>query len=186
MANISQNWLDKGLLDILIIFTYNYKKKRYSTQIAKELNMPNRTVTRKLDIASKQNLIKYIREGKNKLYYLDLKQEKTFQILIMLESYKAIKYATKNPKISLMIEKYEPKIIFGSNAKFEKGKDLDIVFFKEQKLDDEYIHAQYTTKNEFKKQLIKKETLHLEIANKHIILSDYDYFVKLFIEHYND
>lgn len=186
MANISQNWQNMNLLDILTIFTYEYNKKKYSVQIAKKLNLPNRTVSRKLDIASKQGLIKYVREGKNKLYYLDLNLKKTFHLLIMLEAYKALKFKTKNPKLGLILEKYDSKILFGSHAEFNKGKDLDVVFFKEEKLYDVIIHPQITTKKEFKQKLMKKNVLAIEIAKKHIILSDYDYFVKLFIEHYNE
>lgn len=184
MANISQNWLDKGLLDVLSVFTYKYEQKKYSKQIARELNLPNRTVSRKLDNASRQGLIKYVREGKNKLYYLDLNSKKTFQIIVMLESYKALKFAVKNPNLFMLLEKHEPKLIFGSYAEFKDGKDLDVVFFSTEEPDNDLIHAQLTNKKEFRKLLLKKETLLVEIANKHIILSDYDYFVSLFLEFY--
>lgn len=186
MANISQNWLDKGVLDILLIFTYMYNKKRYSNQIAKALNLPNRTVSRKLDYASKQGLLKYIREGKNKLYYLDLNLEKTFQLLVILESYKALKFTSKDSKLASLLKKYDAELVFGSYAEFKEGNDVDVVFFNNQNITESIIHPQHTTKREFEKLLSKKDALAVEISNKHIILSDYDYFIRLFMEHYNE
>ena len=186
MANISQNWLDKGLLDILIVFTYEYNKKRYSGEISKELNIPNRSVSRKLEHAEKQGLIKFVRSGKNKLYYLDLNLKKTFHLILMLESYKALKFAKFYTKTSTLLERFETKLIFGSCAKFQTGSDIDVVFFGKQIVNKDIIHAQYTTKQDFKRQLLKKNTLPIEIAKNHIILSDFEYFVKLFMDYYNE
>jgi hypothetical protein len=185
MADERQKWLNKNVLDILSLFTYDYSRKIYAAEASKELNIAERTVSRKLNQASSSDLIRYRREGKNKIYFLDLSLEKTFHILMHLEAYKTIRFLTENPKIGLIIEKYDAKLIFGSYARFKKGSDLDVVFFDKQGISEDIIHEQITTKKKFKKALFNRATLALEIAKNHIILSDYEYFVRLFMEYYN-
>ena len=192
MANISQKWqgLDKGLIDILVIFTYGYNKKRYSLEISKKLGIPNRTVSRKLNKACQLGFLKYIREGRNRLYFLNLDLNFTFHLLLVLETYKAMKFLSENSKINLILEKFKTdKIIFGSYAKNKNTKksDLDIVFFDKVNLDNSFIeiHPQFSSKMEFRKALFKKNTLSLEIIENHIILSNYEWLIKLFMEYYN-
>ena len=86
------------------------------------------------------------------------------------------------------------KIIFGSYAKNinTKDSDLDIILLsKEDKKINEIInkssieiHTQFSTKNELRKRLNDGDTLAIEIAKNHIILSNFDDLVKIFMEHY--
>lgn len=186
MTNMSQIWVDRGLLDILSIFTYDYGRMRYAREISGSMELPSKTVSRKLERADSMGLIKHTYQGKNKLYYLDLVMERTFHILMALESYKTMRFVSENRRIALILEKYPTKLVFGSFAKFKKGNDIDIVFFSKPDISEDIVHPQYTTKVDLRKRLSKKEALALEIADNHIILSDHEFFVRLFMEHYKN
>mgnify|MGYP001574582891 FL=1 len=62
MTDISQKWLD-----ILVPFTGNYAQRITGSRIATKLHMPQKTVSRTLDILSSVAL-RYRRDGKNKYY----------------------------------------------------------------------------------------------------------------------
>ncbi len=188
MANMGQKRLelDNRMLEILSLFTYDYTKKRYASEIAKTNPYPQRTISRKLNKACELGILKYLKEGRNKLYYLDLNQAITFHILLMVESYKALDFKLKNPKLNLLLDNYNSdKIIFGSYAKsnFNKDSDIDVLFLTANEIDimksSFVIHSQFSSFDNFKKKIIKKEVLALEIANNHIILSGYEKIIKL-------
>jgi len=70
MANISQKWLnsiDTATFEIAEVFTRGYSKKLHGSEIARLLNLPQRTIHRKLDSLCNLGVLKFSREGKNKL-----------------------------------------------------------------------------------------------------------------------
>jgi hypothetical protein len=188
---MGQKWLhwDYTSLKILSQFTYNYSKKRNSLEISKDTKIPLRTVSRKLKWFAENNFIKCMTEGKNKKYFLDLYNPLTYHLLINLESFKALEFIKNNQKISLYLKTLDEKImIFGSFAKYGQGNDLDIVIFnnKEIELAPLDIHPQNISIKEFKKLLMTKNSFAKEIADNHILFNNFDEFIKILIEAYNE
>ncbi|MFO8016826.1 MAG: helix-turn-helix domain-containing protein [Candidatus Woesearchaeota archaeon] len=188
---MSQKWLnmDGALMDILTVFTYDYSRQRYAIDIARKKGLPQRTVSRKLNQAQEKGLLKYTREGRNKMYFLDLNNPLARHLLVMLESYKALQFFSANPKTALYLERFsQGKIIFGSYARGKKGEDLDVVFLggkAELGAAPVSVHPQYSTIRELKKKLKQDDALAWEIADNHILLSDFDALVRIFMEAYN-
>jgi len=196
MANISQKWLNE--LAVLKLFTSGYSAKLYASSIAKSMNLPQRTVARKLDNLAKMNLIKYRREGKNKLYYFDLDNRASIFILSIVEYNKALEFITNNPKIAIFLSEfaeYGDVLLFGSYAKgyATSESDIDILFIGRKSknitnLIKKYpfkVSIQYSSYQKFKDLLEKENALAKEIAVSHIIFSNSEAYVKLFAEHYN-
>ncbi len=198
MTNISQKWLteiENSELKVFGIFSNDYKKQIHGNEIAKQLKIPQRSVSRKLDNLCSYGVLKFNRVGKNKVYSINWDNPMIFQFLIFIESYKAVNFLLKNPKIGMILNEIDcGKIIFGSYAKGtnSKNSDLDIVFFCKEtdeikKIIDRSsieINVQFSTTNEFKKKLKSRDALAIEIANNHIILSEYDKLIKIFKEYY--
>lgn len=179
------------------IFTNNYSRRINGRQAAKELKLPQRTVLRKLEGLCSLGVLKYVREGKNKVYSLHKDNPFIFQFLIMTEAYKAVKFFSGNPKLALLLE--EPAnssgaMIFGSYSKdfAENGSDMDVVFLCKE--NDKIrqiienspvkIHPQYSTLEDLRKKLEKNDPLALEIADNHIILGKFEEIIKIFMVHF--
>lgn len=195
MANISQKWLNINgkEFEILSMFANNYSIKLRESEIVQMLKLPQRTVSRKLNNLEKNKYLKYTREGKNKIYFIDKENPLLFQLLILIESYKAVKFLALNPILAILIKELDcGMLIFGSYAKGNhvSNSDLDIVFLcnKNKEIMDIInkssieIHAQYSPIEKLKEKLREKDALALEITSNHIILRNFDELTKLFIE----
>lgn len=192
MTNISQKWLNKDF-EVLRIFGDEYHKRLRESEIVGLTKLPQRTVSRKLNNLSNLGILSYIREGKNKIYSLDKNNPSIFQILVLVESYKSITFLNKHPKLALILKDIPQSLIFGSYAKNNAGEssDLDLVIFSNKKKEIEQavskspveIHAQFSSLDNLKEKLRKKDALALEIKNSHIILNGFDALIKIFMEH---
>ena len=118
MTNISHNWLNN--LQTLNLFTKDYSKKIHASKIARDLKLPQRTVSRKLNELNKLNLINYTHDGNNKLFYFDLKNKNHLDLLTLVEQIKSINFKLNYPKISIALNELNSVsniILFGSYAK---------------------------------------------------------------------
>jgi predicted nucleotidyltransferase len=198
MADISQKWLskiDNKELKVFGIFCCDYKKRSHGNGVAKQLKMPQRSILRKLDNLCEKGILKFERIGKNKEYSINWDNPAIFHFLIFAESYKAVNFSLKNPKISMILNEINcDKIIFGSyaNSTNTKNSDLDIVLLckEDKKINDILskssikIHAQFSTLNELKKKLNEEDSLAVEIANNHIIFNDLSNLIKAFMKYH--
>ncbi len=194
MANISQKWLNKEL-EILSVFSNEYDKKLRESGIVQIKKMPQRTVSRKLNLLAKTGILDFVREGKNKVYFLKKENPVINPILMLIESYKTLSFLGKHQKIALILEKIEdPCLVFGSYAKGNKneGSDIDLAVFTENKKEIEKklsfapfeIHAQFTSLKKFEEDLKNKNQLAMEIAKNHILIKGFDNLIKLFSDYY--
>ncbi len=180
MANIRQNWLN-----VLLPFANDYTAKFTASEIARITNIPQRTVSRSLDNLVIHNLIRFIIEGKNKKFHLDLNDQRIRVLTKLIEDYKALDFSIKNKKIYLMIEDlFEERdlIIFGSYAKgnYNDKSDIDILIIgnKSKKLLDlarnqpKQLNLHFSTLSGFEKLLKNRNLLALEIIKSHIIFGD--------------
>ncbi len=109
------------------------RRENHVRGIAKILNESHSTVSRKLKILKKWNVIDSRKEGKNKIFYL--KKNFISRCYIMqAEMHKLEKLFRRYPELSVMFEDILRKtdermiVLFGSYAKglASKGSDIDI------------------------------------------------------------
>ncbi len=192
MSNITQKWVD-----LLIPFSNNYSARLSVSELARKSRIPQQTASRLLNKLTRSNLINYIKEGKNKLFYFDLEKQTTKIILNFIENQKALKFQLKIREISVIINeilKYcESLIVFGSYASnaFNKESDLDIVILgksnkeKIKKIKQKQIiqiNEHYVSYNEFAKILKSKNPLSIEIIKNHILFGDISKIIDIFLE----
>ena len=180
MTNISQIWPD-----ILIPFVNDYNVKLTASDASRKTNIPRRTASRILSKLVKLNLIRYVIEGKNKKYYLDLKDQRIKLLINFIENYKSLKFSLKEKKIFLILEeivKLKSLVLFGSyakgNATTESDVDVLIVGNENKKIREiarkqvKQVNLHFSTLKEFENLLKKKNILAVEIMKNHIIFGD--------------
>jgi len=190
MSNITQKQVK-----IFFPFTESYSSKLTASIISKKSGIPQQTVSRQLNEAVKQNLVNYIIDGRNKLFYLNLGKESTKNILTIAESQKALYFGLKNKRIMIILNEIlnlcDALIIFGSYAsgKADKESDIDIVILngKEEKIKKLMekqpfkIHRQFATLNVFDKILKSGNALAIEIRNNHILFGNISKIISIFM-----
>ncbi len=176
-------------------FTSDYSLRIYASKIAKDLKKPQRNVARILDRFNQAGLINYTIQGKNKLYYFNLKDPLVVNLLVMVETAKSIDFLLRNKRISLMLKELMTitnVILFGSYAKGYATRESDIdllIIGKKNRRIRETIrkypfktNIHYLMLSDFKVKLKESNALALEIKKNHIIFNNVEPVVKMFIE----
>ncbi len=180
MAKIGQNWPN-----ILIPFANDYSVNLTASEISRKTEIPRRTVSRILDNLVKINLLRFIIKGKNKNYYLDLKDQRIKILAGFIEDYKALRFSLEEKKVFLMLEeimKLRDIVLFGSYAKGSAAKESDVdvlvIGNKSAKIKEiagkhaKPINLHFSRLDDFEKLLKKKHTLAVEIMKNHIIFGN--------------
>ncbi len=113
------------------IVLFLLRDERHLRGIAKALKQPHSTISRRLNTLSKENILDYKREGKNKVFFLK-KNLQAKNYIFNAERYKLIKLLKEYPELSIIVEdilkriKANMIILFGSYAKFTAKRDSDI------------------------------------------------------------
>jgi len=190
LSNITQKWVD-----ILLPFSDDYSLRISASDLAKKTKIPQQTASRYLNKLVELNLINYIKEGKNKLFYFDLERQTTKTMLNLIENKKSLQFQSKEKEIAVIIEELlkncESLIVFGSYASgnSKKESDLDIVIVgKNKRVEVEKIkqnqvikiNEHYVSYNEFNKILQSRNPLALEIMKNHILFGDVSKLVDIF------
>lgn len=181
-------------LAILELFVLDYKIRLTGSTIAKSWKLNQKTVSNYLKRLERQNFLKSITEGKNKLYFLNLNDKQLIvNFISAIENARAIRFYQKHPLIKEITTKILPYIrgislIFGSYAKgIEKeGSDLDIFIAgsadeaEVDKIANTY-HLEINLKKyalpEFKKALKENDILVKEVIKNHILMQNAQEFV---------
>ena len=179
MSDITQKWVD-----VLIPFSSGYGRRLTASGISRETKIPQQTVSRVLNGLVGRNLIRYSREGKNKLFYFDLKNQSSLLILKMIECQRSLNFLG-NKRVSLIIEdllkEFDSFLIFGSYAsgKQKSGSDLDVVIFSKKKslskIKSKYpieINEHFLSFVEFRK--LKDSPMIKEVFLNHVLFGDVD------------
>jgi len=151
--------------------------------IAKALNESHSTVLRKLDKLTKENVVDYKIEGKNKVFSLKINLQ-TKNYIFNAERYKLIKLLKKYPELNIIIEELLKKsedrliILFGSYAKFTAKKDSDIDIYVETRSRrvKEEIESLYSKIKVKIGDFDTDSQLIMEIIKNHIILKGVEDF----------
>ncbi len=162
------------------------KGENHVRGIAKSIGTNHMNISRKIKELSKENVVDFREEGKNKTYFIKKTSEARSYIL-MAENYKLIRILEKYSTIRSIIEKIQKNnkiklaILFGSYSKGLAKQDSDIDIYletdnKKIKLEIESIDSRLSIKiGEFSADnlLIK------EIIKNHVIIKGVeDYYGK--------
>ena len=195
LSNITQKWVN-----MLLPFSADYSCRFSASDLARISKVPQQTASRCLNELVKLNLIDYKKEGRNKLFYFDLRKHTSIIILNIIECHKAMLFQLKMKEISVIINEIlkncESLAVFGSYAygNFSKDSDLDMVilgkFDKEQikKIKQKQIieiNEHYASYSDFKKILASKNPLAIEIMKNHILFGDISRITNIFMESAN-
>lgn len=190
LSNITQKWVD-----LLLPLSNNYSLRISASELSKKTRIPQQTASRYLNKLVELNLINYIKEGKNKLFYFDLEKQTTKTMLNLIENKKSLQFQSKVKEIAIIVEELlkscESLIVFGSYASgnFNKESDLDIVILGKYKKEEVKkikqkqvieINEHYVSYNEFNKILRFRNPLALEIMKNHILFGDVSKLVDIF------
>lgn len=162
-------------------------KKEYARGLAKKLKTNHTNILRKLKELSKENVLDFNEEGRNKVYFLK-KTSEAKNYVFMSEQYKLAQILKEYPNLRNIFEKIQKNrkiklaILFGSYAKKLAKKESDIDIYIETasiKLKNEL--EETNSKLNIKIGRYNKENLLIkEIEKNHIIIKG----VEIFYEKY--
>lgn len=182
-------------LDVIALYSGDYKAKFYLRQIGKLAELPLKTCQNILADLEKERILKSKVEGKNKYFGLNLDNIQTKSHLLKAEIYKTDLFLEKYPEFKTFLKSINTNstiIIFGSFARLtaDKNSDLDlfVISDKEEKLPSHLlpykIHKNSLPEEPFKKAMVEKETLIKEIEANHIILNNPSSYINIMWEYY--
>lgn len=182
-------------LEVVALYTSNYKAEFYLRQIAKLANLPLKTCQNVLTALEKEKIIRGKIEGKNKYFSLNLENIKTKSYLLQAEIHKLNNFLNSYPQFNIFLKSVHttsPIILFGSFAKTkpDKNSDVDLLIISKEEqnlpahLLSHKIHQVNLSEESFKKALNEKEALIKEIEESHIILNNPSSYVNLVWEYY--
>ena len=185
---------NKGL-EVIALYTGNYKAEFYLRQIAKLAKLPVKTCQNFLSQLEKDKILKGKIEGKNKYFSLNLDNIQTKSYLLQAEIHKTDLFLENYPQIKTFLKSFNtniPIIVFGSFAKLKANKDSDIDLFivseKGQKLPFHLlpykVHQVNLSENSFMKSLKEQEIIIKEIEENHVILNNHSFYVNIMWGYY--
>lgn len=183
---------EQNINEIIYLFIKNKNKYLYGREIAKKINKPQKTIQNLLNELFLENILEKIQSGKNFNFKLNLSFISIREILLISEIYK-VKKIKKNFEISQIINYFienldVPILIFGSYAKnySNEESDLDILILNNKKINIKKIQSKVTIKiniiylsiEEFEKNLKEENDFVKEVLRNHIIINNFEYFIK--------
>ena len=184
-------------LDVIALYSGDYKSRFYLRQISKLAKLPLKTCQNVLVNLEKEIILKSKIEGKNKYFSLNLDNIYVKSYLLKAEIHKTELFLERYPEFKTFLKSVNTNsilIVFGSFAKFkaDKNSDLDlfIVSNKEENLPfhllSHKVHQNSLKEESFKKAISEKETLIKEIEENHIILNNPSSYVNIIWEYYGN
>ena len=182
-------------LDVISLYSGDYKSKFYLRQISKLAKLPLKTCQNILVGLEKENILKSKVEGKNKYFSLNLDNIYVKSYLLKAEIHKTDIFLEKYPEFKTFLKSVNTNsilIIFGSFAKFkaDENSDLDLFIVSNKKEDLPFhllpykVHQNSLKEESFRKAITEKETLIKEIEENHIILNNPSSYVNIIWEYH--
>jgi len=182
-------------LEIIILFTENYKRELYLREISKLSKIPLKTTQNLVNFLKENRILKSAQRGKNKYFSLNQANIQTKLYILQAELYKTIIFLEKYPQFKTFLKEVtidNPIIVFGSFAKFtaDKNSDVDILTISEKELKlpshllSNKIQLINLSKNNFIVSLKKQETLIKEIEENHTILNNHSFYANVMWDYY--
>ena len=182
-------------LDIISLYSGDYKSKFYLRQMSKLAKLPLKTCQNILVGLEKEKALKSKIEGRNKYFSLNLDNINAKSYLLKAEIYKTEFFLERYPEFKTFLKSVNTTsilIIFGSFAKFKADRNSDIDLFvisnKKENLPfhllPHKVHQSTLKEESFKKAITAKETLIGEIEKNHVILNNPFHYVNIFWGYY--
>lgn len=182
-------------LEVIALYTGNYKAEFYLRQIAKLAKLPVKTCQNILSQLEKDKILKGKIEGKNKYFSLNLDNIQTKSYLLQAEIHKTDLFLENYPQIKTFLKSFNtniPIIVFGSFAKLKANRnsdmDLFIVSEKGQELPFHLlpykVHQVNLSESSFMKSLKEQEIIIKEIEENHVILNNHSFYVNMMWGYY--
>ncbi len=185
-------------IDIILLYLSDYTKVINGRTIAKQIAVNHQTALNHLNNLTKEGILKFKKEGRNKNYYLNLDDLKTLLFIEIAENYKAYLRLEKKELLVIiedLLQHSEGLILFGSYADFSetKSSDIDLVVVgKANKTEiskivlkyPQNIHVEFISLSDLKKSFHQKKALAKEILKKHILYGSINPIIKIFLDYY--
>ncbi len=182
-------------LEVLALFTGNYKRELYLREISKLSKIPLKTTQNILKSLEQNKILKSTQRGKNKYFSLNRANMQTNFYILQAEIHKTEIFLEKYPQFKTFLKEitiHHPIIVFGSFAKFtaDKNSDVDILTISEKELKlpshllPNKIQVINLSESNFTESLEKQEELIKEIEENHIILNNHSFYVNVMWDFY--
>ena len=186
---MSNMLLNNKAMKILNEFSSDYNHKIYGREISRKLKMNQKTVSNILNKLEKEDILKFLEEGKNKYYFMNRFNPQIKEIIKLIEMDRKIIFFEKYGKIKDLFNKLEQRtqgifIVFGSYASGNATQKSDIDIFVLGKISDtEDLEQIYNIKinivKSSKKRFNKEDIFIKEVIRNHIVLKGVEDFVEL-------
>ncbi|MBI3051821.1 nucleotidyltransferase domain-containing protein [Candidatus Woesearchaeota archaeon] len=191
LGNITQKWVD-----LLLPFSEDYAVRMTESELARKARIAQQSASRHLAKLVSLNLIRYERQGRNKVFYLDLELHTARILLTLIEARKSLNFCLAHTEISTIIgellQDCEGLILFGSYAagNFGQESDLDLIILGKakrlavQKIKQRRaieINEHYSGYDEFAKKLQSRNPLALEVMKNRILFGNISKIVDIFL-----
>ncbi|MBU0756675.1 MAG: nucleotidyltransferase domain-containing protein [Nanoarchaeota archaeon] len=192
MGDISQKWVN-----LLTPYSKKYYGRFTEAELSRQTNTPQQSASRYLKILVEEGIINYEVQGRNKLFFFNQDDTRTFIVMQMIENQKSLKFLSVEKKAAVLITELlasaESIIIFGSYASYshKKGSDIDLIIIgphdkdsidKTKKRYTLEINCHYFDIDKFTDLMQKKDALMLEVMDNHIIYGNTSELVKKIME----
>lgn len=182
-------------LEVLALFTENYKRELYLREISKLSKIPLKTTQNILKSLEQNKILKSAQRGKNKYFSLNGANMQTNFYILQAEIHKTTMFLEKYPQFKIFLKEVatgSPMIVFGSFAKFtaDKNSDLDVLTISEiepklpSHLLPNKIQLINLSESNFVKSIERQETLIKEIEKNHVILNNHSFYVNAMWNYY--
>lgn len=185
-----------NFLDIIGIYLKDYRASFSGREIARLTNSSPQSTLSYLNKLFHKNILKIKKEGRNKIYSLNLKELNTQIFLAMVELKKSEEFLNIE-ELNIILERLLPlaetTIVFGSFAKkrHKNDSDLDLIMLnvKNKKMVLEFaetfpreINIEFVTWNQFKKSFLNNNYLSIEIKKDHLVYGNSLKLVQIYCE----
>jgi len=182
LSNITQKWVK-----LLIGFAGDYSAKLSASELARKTGVPQQTASRELNKLVSLNLIGYVKQGRNKLFFIDRTKNTSGILIRMIEVQRLFDFAVSSRMafsiIDELLQYCETIVLFGSYASAKQSKDSDIdiliigsadrkkikVAKRRQPIE---VNEHYMDHNEFKQKLKDKDPLIIEVLGNHVMFGE--------------
>ncbi|MFH1323671.1 MAG: nucleotidyltransferase domain-containing protein [Nanoarchaeota archaeon] len=185
-------------LDIISLYLGNYRRRINGRQIARSISVSPQTALTAINSMVTGGILSFEVVGKNKEYYLNIKNRQTRQMIMIAEEHNAL-LALDNKEIQVLISEIadlaESIILFGSFAAgdYDNKSDIDLIVIDkaDKKKIEEIVRAnprevncEFISHNDFKKAFDMKKALAIEIAKKHVIFGNVKKIIDVFMKYH--
>ncbi len=181
--------LNNQELKILQEFTGDYSAKLYGRAISQKLKLNQKTTSNILNRLEKENILKFIQEGKNKYYFLNKFNPYLNEIIKLIEINKKINFLENHKSKRKLFSDLEKNskgilIIFGSYAKKKELKNSDLDLFVIGSIENiRHLESSYDIEINVvkgdKEKINSQEPFIRELKENHVILKGVEEFVEL-------